>query len=403
MVQGGLTLMLAGWLGYQLRELPHRVMSAVRAWTTREIQVRDRNPMYDTWLSYLTEHAVRPGGPRALEVRRSPDDSAPHQPRSKLAAGTSEFWARINRRWCRVHVHREHGTANQAELASRCMITLEVFLARRRDIERMNEEVALRADTGRTHQLVDIFDRWGSATTLTLPKRHARTLCLPNGLFDSIESRLREFCRARDQYESCGLPWRFGVLLSGPPGTGKTSLAHALASHLGVRISVLNLSDLENDQDLVTVFRAITGCSIVLIEDIDCAFSERRAQSANGISFSGFLNCIDGVLAPNNGRILVMSTNHPERLDPALVRPGRVDLSISVPTLASAEAREYVDRIFADVPERHEIVEAVLQSEQPTPAVLINRLTQRRWQPPARADRPPMMRHRRAPPFGVAP
>ena len=62
MVQGGLTLMLAGWLGYQLRELPHRVISALRAWTTREIQVRDRSPLYDVLVSPSGSDLGRVGG-----------------------------------------------------------------------------------------------------------------------------------------------------------------------------------------------------------------------------------------------------------------------------------------------------------------------------------------------------
>ena len=71
-VQGGLTLMVVGWLGYQARALPDRVLSWVRLWTTREVEIREHHPHYDAWLAMLTEHAVRPGGPRTLEVRRTP-------------------------------------------------------------------------------------------------------------------------------------------------------------------------------------------------------------------------------------------------------------------------------------------------------------------------------------------
>ena len=382
-LNGGLMLMLAGWLGYQLRELPGRLLAWIRSWTTRIIQIRENHPHYDAWLELLTENAVRPGGPRTLEVRRVRDPDNEESPLHSLAAGIDAFWARVMGKWCRVIVHREQGTAGRVDLVSRCMITLEIVLGTRADIDRLSAEAARRADVGQRRQIVNVYDRFGNPTSLTLPKRSADTLCLPANMFASIEKQLRDFCAARDAYETAGLPWRFGVLLSGPPGTGKTSLAHALASHLSVRLAVINLGDLHSDCELLNVFRSITDQSIVLIEDVDCAFKQRQAEAAEGISFAGFLNCIDGVMAPSNGRILVMSTNHPERLDPALVRPGRVDLNIAVPTLGREQASDYVDRVFPHVAARHDIVREVLACEQPTPAMLINRLMQHRWHPPA--------------------
>jgi len=70
-----------------------------------------------------------------------------------------------------------------------------------------------------------------------------------------------------------------------------------------------------------------------VLEDIDCAFRDRSLEIENdpryrgvssGITHSGFLNAIDGV-TNSDGRIIVMTTNHKESLDPALIRPGRVD------------------------------------------------------------------------------
>ena len=89
--------------------------------------------------------------------------------------------------------------------------------------------------------------------------------------------------------------------------------------------------------------------SIVLIEDVDAAFNKRVQTSADGyqssVTFSGFLNALDGV-ASGEERIIFMTTNHPERLDPALVRPGRVDLNILVDDASPAQARRLFDKFY---------------------------------------------------------
>ena len=65
---------------------------------------------------------------------------------------------------------------------------------------------------------------------------------------------------------------------------------------------------------------------MLVLEDIDALFIERESTGASSsISFSGLLNAIDGP-ASQEGRMLFMTTNHPDRLDPALIRPGRVDM-----------------------------------------------------------------------------
>src|SRR5262245_11772161 len=91
LVQGGMTLMIAGWVGYQLRAIPARVHDWFRHWTSRRIEIRERNPHYDAWLDLLTESAVRPGGPRTLEVRFMRGEDA----RSTYKAGSDAFWARV--------------------------------------------------------------------------------------------------------------------------------------------------------------------------------------------------------------------------------------------------------------------------------------------------------------------
>lgn len=125
-----------------------------------------------------------------------------------------------------------------------------------------------------------------------------------------------------------------GYLLHGPPGCGKSSYITALAGELEFGICVLNLSErgLSDDRLNHLLSMAPQQC-LILLEDIDAAFLSREDTSQqkaayeglSRVTFSGLLNCLDGV-ASTEARILFMTTNYIERLDPALIRPGRVDL-----------------------------------------------------------------------------
>ena len=132
------------------------------------------------------------------------------------------------------------------------------------------------------------------------------------------------------RYIDRGIPYRRGYLMHGPPGCGKSSFVAALAGELGYDICVLNLSDSGlTDDRLSHALSTTPPTSLVLLEDIDAAFVQRSANDRGGrqshVTFSGLLNALDGVAAGEE-RILFMTTNHLDRLDPALIRPGRVDV-----------------------------------------------------------------------------
>ncbi|CAI7862314.1 unnamed protein product [Closterium sp. NIES-54] len=94
-------------------------------------------------------------------------------------------------------------------------------------------------------------------------------------------------------------------------------------------------------------------CNLVVLEDIDAAFTAARSKAdascADSLSFSGLLNVLDGIAAQER-RIVVMTTNHIERLDPALIRPGRIDFRLLLDCASSTQIARLFLRFFPDSP-----------------------------------------------------
>jgi mitochondrial chaperone BCS1 len=165
-------------------------------------------------------------------------------------------------------------------------------------------------------------------------KRPLESVVLDAGVKETIVSDVKEFQSSSKWYYDRGIPYRRGYLLHGPPGTGKSSFIQALAGELDYDIAILNLSERGlTDDRLNHLLTIIPSRTLVLLEDVDVAFANRRVQSdpdgyrGATVTFSGLLNALDGVASAEE-RIIFLTTNYVERLDSALVRPGRVDMTI---------------------------------------------------------------------------
>ncbi len=180
-----------------------------------------------------------------------------------------------------------------------------------------------------------------------IPSRSIETVLVDDDRITRARDDMRWFYDAADWYAQRGVPWRRGYLFHGPPGTGKSSLVRALASDLSLDIATLDIGHATlSDDDLREAMMDAPKRSLITIEDVDAVFTQRESRERHGgISFSGLLNAIDGVAA-QEGRALVMTTNHKERLDPALIRPGRADLHVELGLVRAHTARRLFDRFF---------------------------------------------------------
>ena len=184
-------------------------------------------------------------------------------------------------------------------------------------------------------------------------KRPLESVILDQGVKERIVGDVNDFLGSADWYYDRGIPYRRGYLLHGPPGTGKSSFIQALAGELDYSIAILNLSERGlTDDKLNHMLTIIPQRTLVLLEDVDVAFANRRTHTdpdgyrGANVTFSGLLNAIDGVASAEE-RILFLTTNHVERLDDALVRPGRVDLTIHLGGATLYQAQQLWNRFYS--------------------------------------------------------
>jgi mitochondrial chaperone BCS1 len=208
------------------------------------------------------------------------------------------------------------------------------------------------------------------------------SVVLEPGEKEHLLQDVAQFRRSRQRYEHLGVPYHRGYLFYGPPGTGKTSLVSALAAYFGISVYTVNLSDF-TDQSLLVAVNQVPRNSVLLFEDIDCmrgsqarvqadpdsvqngsVVTKGNASTQNGITLSGLLNVLDGFHAPT-GVLFVMTTNHVEKLDQALLRPGRIDYKLYLGRASDSQKAELYRRFFPESSEMEaqEFVEASRSAE----------------------------------------
>ncbi|KAN0076926.1 BCS1 N terminal domain containing protein [Tylopilus felleus] len=341
------------------------------AWMAHNASASSQNRAAHAW---LRSHQL--SVETAFEQRSNGSSSALF----RLIAGPGIHWFKYRGAWMQMKRERETRSMQLMSGTPWETVTLTTLSRDRRLFPQLLTEARDLALKGQEGKLV-VRTAWGiewKQFGQPRRKRPLHSVVLDTGVSEKVECDIRAFLGRRQWYADRGIPYRRGYLLHGPPGSGKTSFIQALAGSLSYDICILNLSERGlADDKLIHLLSNAPERSFILIEDVDAAFNKRVQTSDDGyqssVTFSGFLNALDGV-ASGEERIIFMTTNHLEKLDPALVRPGRVDLSVLVDDASPTQAKTLFTSFYGESDEKNteDIDRMGQQLEELTAAELCN-------------------------------
>jgi len=185
-----------------------------------------------------------------------------------------------------------------------------------------------------------------------VPARPLQSVVLPEATRAKVVDDVMDFVSEETAgwYREHGIPYKRAYLLWGAPGSGKTSLVQALAGRLRRNVCYLSPTHPKmTDDNLKNAVQRCPANSILVLEDVDALFGAKREKKVDQspLTFSGLLNAIDGV-GSATGQIFILTTNHREQLDPALIRNGRVDLHVGFGAATAEQMRQLFAQFYPE-------------------------------------------------------
>jgi mitochondrial chaperone BCS1 len=375
---GGLLLMIVGGVSVWLRAVPERLWYWVVRQTTMVITVKDDDAAF-VWVKewFLEQKFLR-------RIRHVDLDTTLRNERITMIPAPGKHWFWYGGRPFEVWFYRTEST--QERIGRRIESLTFRTLGRNRSFLQHFVDDVMQCHIkkqGVQSYLYTYNDGWDYVQGYS--PRVLDSVILEPGEKEHLLQDVNRFRRSKQRYARLGVPYHRGYLLYGPPGTGKTSLVSALAARFGLSIYTINLAEF-NDRTLMSAVNQVPAHSVLLFEDIDCMkggqsragtdsggggsgsltlnIKEESVLPQIGITLSGLLNVLDGFYAPT-GVLFVMTTNHVEKLDPALLRPGRIDYKLYLGKASDRQKVELYRRFFPDSreAEAREFVEASRSAE----------------------------------------
>ncbi|CAK5075302.1 unnamed protein product [Meloidogyne enterolobii] len=316
-------------------------------------------------LDYINKNSKRRTSILTVNTSQLSDDSGRLKTSFMFTPGRGTHYLFFKNRWVQVNRERQNQTIKKDGMTRTALevVSLTTFGGNptfwKSFLENAAKDALSQLETG----LCVYIPHGNSWQRLGAPrnKRPIDSVILDIGVKERLLDDISNFFTSQQWYIDRGIPYRRGYLLHGPPGTGKSSFISALAALYGHNICMLSLSDrLIDDAMLNHLMHNAPLNSFLVIEDVDSAFGGRHDgviqhnpvyDGLSRVTMSGLLNAVDGVASAEGGRVLFMTTNHVERLDAALIRPGRVDVSQHFGNCTPIMFEQMFKRFFENVPD----------------------------------------------------
>ncbi len=282
-------------------------------------------------------------------VLSSKSDTIINKLNLKFKQETINIWVRYKNRYIKITKHKEK--LERVESKKNVFFARIIFwgIFSEKEIKEILSESLKLKEYPKDEIFVNTWDAgWGEwRKNYFVKPKPFKDVILNKDLKDSIISDINNFIISKEWYDDRFIKFKRGYCFHGKPGNGKSSLSMAIANELNWNYNVINLSNISSDHNLISAFRQLKEKTVLTIEDIDGTFNGREVISklGNELSFSTILNCFDGMLMPDN-IILIITTNHIEKLDSALIRSGRIDKIFEIKNPTKIEIEEYVNIFF---------------------------------------------------------
>jgi hypothetical protein len=347
---------------FLLKSVPLKIITTIWNFITISVTVRydsvwENRESYQMVASALQKKNIYLSRKFSVKrVERSEENSTTIMPDGEFALVIQDGWPM----WFSVHTDGHQSNTFKQTLV------LSTFGFSSERLKKFAEGLVAESEPPKIHV--------GEYRSTPLYQRKMSSVIMESSIKTKILASIDSWLSGREWYVERGIPYKFTMLLHGVPGCGKTSLIRALASHYGMSIFVVNVNGV-SDTGLVEKIIDMPRKSILVLEDIDCVGingmdrdstekSTNISISTNSLTMSGLLNALDGII-PLDEKIVIMTTNHIQKLDKALIRSGRCDLKVELVPLKKIEIEEFIELYFEEkrsVSEKLEIRGSDLQS-----------------------------------------